>query len=534
MVNIQPGASEEQHFILTSLSPSPVQKRMAIAVALALVIAFVITAGLLSSIQLPEIVAFVPAYAAAMFVNDSITALLLFAQFTILNSRALLVVATGYVFTALILIPWMLTFPGVFSREGLLGAGPQSTAWLYILWHAGFPVFVTAYALLKDRDSPKTLWKAPRRAAVLSTIAVFAGVSAATFLTTATDAFLPRLLIDTVHLSLDWQYAAVSVALLIVGALAVLWRRQRTLLDLWLLVVLLAYAIEIFLISFPVPARYSVGWYAGRVFGLLSSSLVLFVLLYEISTLYGRLLYAVLAQRREREARLVIGDAVAGMIAHEVKQPLSGMVTNAYAGLRLLKRSVPDLDETNSALEQIVADGHRAGEVIESVRTLFKADAQKRNSLNLSALITEALSFLRADVHTHAVTIQAEPNAQIPAVIGDPILLRQVLVNLMTNAIESMAVTIGPRILSVRSEVRDSCVLISVSDTGEGLKLDDREKVFNPLFTTKPNGMGMGLSICRSIVEAHGGRLWAVPNTPQGVIFQFVLPADVGISGAAK
>src|SRR5256886_12294689 len=151
---------EEQHFVLSNLSPSPAQRRLALAVVLALLVAFVITAGPLSTIQLGRIGAFVPAYATAIFVTDLLTAVLLFAQFSILRSRALLAIASGYLFTALIVIPWMLTFPGIFTPGGLLGAElRQSTHWLYISWHAGFPMCVIAYALLKDADPANELWQ---------------------------------------------------------------------------------------------------------------------------------------------------------------------------------------------------------------------------------------------------------------------------------------------------------------------------------------------------------------------------------------
>ena len=139
-------------------------------------VAFFITAGPLSTIHLGRIDAFVPAYATAIFVNDSITAVLLFAQFSILRSRALLAIASGYLFTAFILIPWLLTFPGVFTPGGLLGAGPQSTYWLYILWHAGFPMFVIAYALLKDADPAKRLWQGSAGVAILSSVFMIAAV----------------------------------------------------------------------------------------------------------------------------------------------------------------------------------------------------------------------------------------------------------------------------------------------------------------------------------------------------------------------
>jgi signal transduction histidine kinase len=525
MVYIQPGVPEERYLILSSLSPNPAQKRLAVAVVLALLVAFAFTAGPLSSIQLSPVGAFVPAYAAAMFVNDLITSVLLFAQFSILRSPALLVIASGYLFTATILVPWMLTFPGVFAEEGMLGAGLQSTAWLYILWHAGFPLFVIAYALTKKVEPSLQFGKGSGIPIGLSVMGVVALVCTATFLIIATDVLLPPLMLDTIHLSTLWQYAAGATALLVAGALVLLWQRSRTLLDLWLMVVLCAYGIEIFLISFPVPVRFSVGWYAGRIFGLVSGSLVLLVLLYEITKLYARSLHAVLAQRREREARLVTGDVVARMIAHEIRQPLSAMVTNAGAGLHWLDRSAPDLDEAKAALKKIVSDGHRAGGVIESVRTIFKRDAQNRISLNIGDLTNEVLFFLRPELQRWGVTVETEPNVQLPLVIGDPILLRQVLVNLITNAIDSMALQTGPRVLSVRYEACDDGVLVSIADTGAGLRPEDSERIFDPLFTTKPDGMGMGLSICRSIIETHEGRLWASSNQQPGAIFQFTLRA---------
>ncbi|SIN94531.1 His Kinase A (phospho-acceptor) domain-containing protein [Bradyrhizobium erythrophlei] len=527
-------APEEQPFILSSLPPGRAQRRLALAVVLALLVAFLITeVGPLSTIQLGRIDAFVPAYATAMLVNDSITAVLLFAQFSILRSPALLAISSGYLFTALMLIPWMLTFPGVFAPGGLLGAGLQSTTWIYILWHAGFPVFVIAYGLLKD-DPARRLRQGSVGAAILASVATTAAVvCAATFLVTAGDALLPRISLDPVRFSTLWLYYAGCLDLLSVLALIVLWIRRRSVLDLWLMVVMCAYVIEITLIAFPVPARFSFGWYAGRIFGFLSGSLLLFVLLYEITTLYAGVLRAVLAQGREREARLMTGDAVSASIAHEIKQPLTGMITNADAGLRWLERSMPD--EAKAAFEQIVADGHRAAAVIESIRAIFKKDSRNRTSLDINQLIGEALALTRGDLQRHRIQVQAELNAQVPQVRGDRIQMQQVLLNLITNAIDSMAAKDGPRVLCVRSEVHDGgTIIVSVADTGTGIGSQDLERLFNPLFTTKPGGMGMGLSISRSIIEAHDGRLWAVPNNPEGAVFQFMLAADGATSAGAS
>ena len=527
MANTAAAAPQEQHFVVSHLSPSVAQRRLALAVVLALIVAFVITVGPLSTIQPGRIGAFVPAYATAIFVTDLLTAVLLFAQFSILRSRALLAIASGYLYTALIVIPWMLTFPGVFSPGGLLGAGLQTTTWLYTLWHAGFPMSVVAYTLLKDAGPAEGLWQGSAGGAILSSVAVTgAVVCAATFVVTAGNDLLPRMSLDPVRFSAVWLYFAGCLAVLIVVALIVLWIRRRSVLDLWLMVVMCAYLIEIYLISFPVPVRYSIGWYAGRVFGLVSGSLVLFVLLYEITKLYAQLLRAIVAQRQEREARMMTGDAIAATIAHEVKQPLSAMMTNADAGLRWLDRSAPDLDEAKTALREIAADGLRAGAVIGSIRAMFQSDARNRTSLDINKLINEALVVLRSDLQKHRIFVQTDTGQQLPQVIGDRIQLQRVLVNLITNAIESMA-NEDARVLSIKSEVQDNVdVMISVADTGKGIGSQDVGRIFNPLFTTKTGGMGMGLSICRSIIETHGGRLWVAENTVRGAVFQFVLRAD--------
>jgi signal transduction histidine kinase len=527
---------EEKHFILSSLSPSRAQRRLAVCVVVGLVLAFSITEGPFSTVQLGRVDAFVPAYAMAMFVNDSITAVLLFAQFSILRSRALLAIASGYLYTALIVIPWMLTFPGIFTPGGLLGAGLQSTSWLYTLWHAGFAMFVITYALLKDADPAKRLWRGSAAAAILLSVAMTAAVvCAVAYVVTAGDALLPRINIDPVHFSTLWLYIAGSLALCSALAVILLWVRRRSVLDLWLMVVMCAYVVEICLIAFPVPARFSFGWYAGRFFGLLSGSLLLFVLLYEITILYAQLLRAVSAQRREREARLMTGDAVSASIAHEIKQPLSGMITNADAGLRWLDRTTPDLDKAKASFKLIISDGHRAGAVIESIRAIFKKDAGNRTSLDINELVGDALALVGDELQKHRVSVQTEQNEQLPRVKGDRVQVQQVLLNLITNAIDSMAAKDGSRVLCVRSEVHDGGgVIVSVADTGTGIGPQELERIFNPLFTTKSDGMGMGLSICRSIIEAHDGQLWVAPNKPEGAVFQFMLLADVATSAVAS
>ena len=213
-------------------------------------------------------------------------------------------------------------------------------------------------------------------------------------------------------------------------------------------------------------------------------------------------------------------------MAHEIQQPLSAIIMYANASLRWLDRAAPDLDEAKAALQRIVTSGHRAGTVIENIRALFKRDARTRTSLDVNNLFREALALVRDDLQTHRIAVQADYNQWFPRIEGNQVQLLQVLVNLIANAIDSMATEDGARVLCLRSEVHDSgSVIVSVEDTGKGVEPSAIDQIFNPLFTTKAQGMGMGLSICRSIIDAHGGRLWVTANLPRGAIFHFTLPA---------
>jgi signal transduction histidine kinase len=535
MLKIHAPAPEEKPFIPSVVPPGPAQKRLAVGVVLGLLAVFaLITAGLLSGVTTRRVDAFLPAYLAAMFVCDSITATLLFAQFSFLRLRSTLVIASAYLFTGLILIPYALAFPGVFAPAGVIG-GLQTAAWLYVVWHCGFPLMAIAYALSKDGAAGGRLSTRTARAAIARSVALTSGfVLVAAFLCAAGEARLPGIMLDPVRFSPQWPYlVGAPIALASTGAIIALWVRRRSMLDLWLLVVMFLYLVEVPLSYYPAPTRYSGGWYAVRVFGFLASSLVLVVLLHEIQKLYGRLLSAVFALRREREARLMTGDAAAASIAHEVRQPLTAMVTTADAGLRFLDRARPNLDKAREAFRGIRADGHRAGAVIGAIRANFKSDVRHMAWLDINELVGEALALGRSELQRHRIVVRAAPDRHLPGVRGNRVQLQQVLLNLIMNAIDAMATKDGPRILSVRSEPHDGeQIVVSVSDTGAGIRSQDVDRIFNPLFTTKPEGMGMGLSICRAIVEAHEGRLWVAPNSPRGAVFRFTLSTGRQASAA--
>jgi signal transduction histidine kinase len=520
---------EVQRFILSSLPPSRAHRQLALFVLLGILVVVLIVTGPLSRLRTSPVPAFLPIYVTTMIATDSITAVLLFTQFVILRSRAILVLATGYTFAALVLIPYLLTFPGLFRTAGVID-GALSTAWFFVVWRTGFPSFVIAYSLLKNQAPGGTIWRGTvRRTVAMSVIFAVSLVVAAILFEALANHALPTMFLEALRYSSWYPYYVGGPVLVISGlAVIVLWLRRSSVLDLWLIVVMCLFAIEVPLSFWPNPARFSISWYTFRGVGMFASSLILVVLLYEITTLYVRLLLAINAQRREREARLLTGDAVAAAIAHEVRQPLSAIVTSADAGLRFLDRAAPALDKAMESLRRIAADGHRADKVIEGVRATFKNSVREKMALDVNEIIQEALAFEQDDLRKHKVSVHMVPAVQLPTVHGDRVQLQQVLLNLIANAIHAMATKDEPRVLSVRSEAcKEGGVLITVADTGRGIEPHDINRIFNPLFTTKPDGMGMGLAICRSIVEAHDGRLWVTPNTPQGAVFQFTLNEDV-------
>jgi signal transduction histidine kinase len=517
------GVSDEQQVLLSTLPPSRGQKRLAFAIVLVLLAAFCATLPF-ATVPLGYIREFIPAYAAAMFVISSITSALLFVQFSIVRSRALLAVSAGYLFSALITIPWALTFPDLFGESDMAG-----TTWgvLTRIWRLVFPLSVIGYTLFKDDDA-RTAW--PRAlsyfAVLLSAAGVLVAVDLVAWLATttrdSTPSGLPFSILDRSQI-----YWNALFSLLALFALALLWSRRRSVLDLWLMVVMCGLVIELCLITL-VGRRYVVGWYAARVYFLVSSTLVLAVLLSETALLYARLARSVMAQRREREARLMTLDVLSASIAHEMRQPLASIVTNVDAASRWMGRPTPDLDEVKATLEQIRNSAYRARDLIGSIRAMVKRDGRNRAALNLNDLVHEVLALMKGEFQRNRISVELELDEHLPLTKGDRIQLQQVLTNLMTNAIEAMAEKKWPRILRIKSATEEpNGVLISVADTGKGIDPKIGDRIFNPLFTTKSSGMGLGLAICRSIIEGHDGRLWVSAGPEGGSVFQFALPANV-------
>ena len=227
-----------------------------------------------------------------------------------------------------------------------------------------------------------------------------------------------------------------------------------------------------------------------------------------------------------RSAHVSRMGAMTASIAHEINQPLGAIVANAGAGLRWLARSPPDLAEVRESIEQIVREGQRAADVVQSVRSMFKSRDLERAPINLNRLIDQVLALVQGTLQRNGIVVRTDLDERPASVTGSPVQLQQVLFNLVSNAIEAMD-SVAERAILIQTKVEESGdVQVIVEDSGSGIDPKDMDRIFGSFFTTKPNGMGMGLSICRSIIESHGGRLWATSGASRGAIFRFTLPAE--------
>jgi signal transduction histidine kinase len=233
--------------------------------------------------------------------------------------------------------------------------------------------------------------------------------------------------------------------------------------------------------------------------------------------------------------RLATAGELSAAIAHEVKQPITGMVTMANAAVRWLSRESPDIGRARDLMNKVVAAGHDASEVITNVRGLFGKDTQEKAPCDVNNLIRTVLALVYIDLRKYSIETQINLSEQLPPVIGNAVQLQQVILNLVMNAIESMVSAAEPRELSITSETKEhNTIHVSIADTGSGIDLAHLSRIFKPMFTTKARGMGMGLAICKSIIESHNGRIWVSAGAPRGSIFHFELPVQRGGEGKSN
>jgi two-component system, LuxR family, sensor kinase FixL len=228
-----------------------------------------------------------------------------------------------------------------------------------------------------------------------------------------------------------------------------------------------------------------------------------------------------------RMNRFATAGELSASIAHEIRQPLAAISASGQAALSWLKRQVPNLDEAHKAIETVITESHHADDVIKGVRAMFKHEPTARSEVNLNELIQQVIAVTARPIASNNIVLETHLADDVPPlVMADPVQLQQVILNLVMNAVEAMShAGHGMRILALRTEVDPAgTVLLRVMDSGPSVDPKVVKKMFQPFFTTKSSGMGMGLSICQTIVEAHGGQLTAAPNNPYGMEFQIILP----------
>jgi signal transduction histidine kinase len=337
---------------------------------------------------------------------------------------------------------------------------------------------------------------------------------------------LPALFVDQIHLATLGNRVTSIVFAVSVVALVALWRRRKSVLDLWLIVSVCALVAELAVATFVITSRFSLGFYTQRIFSLAASAIVLSALLAEAMVLYARLANAVSRLQRERASKLLNVQAAVGALTHQIRQPLTGIGTRASAARRFLVQSPPDIDRVQRIQDEIVGAASHANEAIESVRALFKDADQPQSVINLNELMVECFQTLQQELKEHGIVGRIDLDPTLPLIAGHRGQLREAVLNIMQNAVEAMeASESGGRNLMLETKRQDQGeVIISVQDTGPGLEQQSTTKIFDAFVTTKDKGMGLGLALSRMIVEFHGGRIIAQSDPGSGARFQIVLP----------
>ncbi|MGC2074925.1 MAG: MASE4 domain-containing protein, partial [Xanthobacteraceae bacterium] len=424
--------------------------------------------------------AFIPVIQTVMCVVDLLTAALLFAQYAIHPARAVLAVASGYVFSGFFAFVQTLAFPGVYSPTALIGDGINSAAWFFVLWHTTFPSSLMLYALLKDEGVTTNLPPRSIGFNIASTIAcVLAATAALTWLTVDGFKYLPTLYVNLVQQTLFASYVDIFLWAINIVTIVVLFVRRRTVLDFWLMIVLFAWWPNFLVAAFYPVVRFSAGWYLARMIALMASSTLLLVLLTESAALYGRLANAYLQLwreramlRLERENKLTNLEVAVAAITHEVRQPLTGISTKSAAARRFLGREPPDINRVQAILDEVERASFRADEVLKSVRALFRTTNWEQEQIDVNELTLEAIQVLRGDLTQDGIIVNTQLTGELPLIIGHRGQLQQVLLNLVQNAIDAMrATTARSRTLRVATELSGvEAVVISVEDSGPGIE----------------------------------------------------------------
>ncbi|MGC1252415.1 MAG: ATP-binding protein, partial [Xanthobacteraceae bacterium] len=469
---------------------------------------------------------FVPTVEGMIFVTDVATAVLLFGQYFNFGSRGLLILADGYLFSGLIVIPHGLSYPGAFAPGGLFVFGLQTTPWLYTFWHFGFSAAALGYACFKsERPNNPTFRSSPSAVVFWNVVGVLLLLCTLTGIAAA-ERFLPRLVADQIHFTPMANYVTEITLATSISAVVLLWIRKQSMLDLWLLVTLFATVAEQTIVSQFIASRFSLGFYSSRVFSVAVSTIVLVAMLSEVMSIYARLARANRTLQRERDSKLMNLEAAIAAVAHEIRQPLTGIATKTAAARRFLDHVPPDTARVQAILDEVTSAGFRTNEVIDSVRALFRNTEHEQQLVDINDITLEAMQILRKEFDDHLIAIDTQLAPSLPYITGHKGQLREVILNLFQNSIDAMAAVVDTRRklqIETKRHGHDK-IAIFVEDNGPGIDPNSMTSIFDAFMTTKIKGMGLGLAISQMIVERHNGDIHVTSDTGRGARFQITLP----------
>ena len=519
--------------VLLSAAPaSPRQRHAALLVGIIVLAAFTATVPI-AQVGLPRFPGIILIQNTLTFLNDTLTAVLLFGHYAVSRERALCILAFGFLFTALIAVSHALSFPEVFSPTGVLDGGGGETPWLYTAWHTVLPLSIIAFSFYRSDDKPDRATIGPLVSIALTTVTAVCLTLASTWIIAAAHDSLPGLVEGGRLLPPSKIVAAVMTLLAAVAIWSVAMHKRLTLLDIWLMVLMFTWLCTICLVSMVSAERYDAAWYVGRLFEVLTSIFILSVFICETVVLYARSHQAAAVERRERERRISEMESIlvhlsrvnetgrnVSTLIHEITQPLATISMLAQTGARLFDGPT---DIRQKLLEPLVEQSAKGIEIVRQFREFLKGGQPERRIYRTAKIIEDAVRLATVgDKSGLVVETRYHPVAE--TLYCNRVQIEQVAFNLVRNAIEAMA---GNRRRSLRISTDysvDGMLEISFADNGPGLSPMVREKLFQPFVTTKAGGLGVGLSICQLIIQTHGGRLQAKDNPGGGTIFSFTLP----------